>query len=85
MPRFDPRPCEGATWVLSQAEARFQVSIRPCEGATWASTVNGDINSDFEMSVRGRISRRRVEGTIGAGGRTLSLETVNGGITLKRE
>jgi hypothetical protein len=50
-----------------------------------ASTVNGDINSDFDMSVRGRISRRRVEGTIGAGGRTLSLETVNGSITLKRD
>jgi len=49
-----------------------------------ATTVNGDINSDFQVSMRGRISPRRIEGTIGAGGRSLSLETVNGSITLKR-
>jgi hypothetical protein len=50
-----------------------------------ASTVNGDIETDFPMAISGRVSRRRVEGTIGGGGRTLSLESVNGGITLKRE
>ena len=49
-----------------------------------AQTVNGDISTDFPLTVSGRISRRRLEGTIGGGGRTLSLETVNGGITLKR-
>jgi DUF4097 and DUF4098 domain-containing protein YvlB len=50
-----------------------------------ASTVNGDLVSDFPMSIQGRVSRRRLDGTIGAGGRMLSLETVNGSITLKRE
>ena len=50
-----------------------------------ASTVNGDISSDFPMTISGRISRRRVEGTIGGGGRLLSLDSVNGSITLKRE
>ena len=49
-----------------------------------AQTVNGEISTDFPLTVTGRISRRRLEGTIGSGGRTLSLETVNGGITLKR-
>ena len=49
-----------------------------------AQTVNGDISTDFPLTVTGRISRRRLEGTIGSGGRTLSLETVNGGISLKR-
>jgi len=49
-----------------------------------ASTVNGDITSDFSMSTS-RVSRRRLEGTIGGGGRTLALESVNGSITLKRE
>ena len=48
-----------------------------------AVTVNGDINSEFPMTVSGRISRRRLEGTIGGGGRQLSFETVNGSITLK--
>jgi hypothetical protein len=50
-----------------------------------ATTVNGDISSDFPMTVSGRISRRRVEGTIGGGGRLLSLDSVNGSITLKRD
>ena len=50
-----------------------------------ASTVNGDISTDFPLSMTGRVSRRRVEGTIGGGGRTLSLESVNGSITLKKD
>jgi hypothetical protein len=50
-----------------------------------ASTVNGDITSDFPMTVQGRVSRRRLDATIGGGGRTLALESVNGSITLKRE
>jgi DUF4097 and DUF4098 domain-containing protein YvlB len=43
-----------------------------------ASTVNGDIQTDFPLTVTGRISRRRLEGTIGSGGRLLELETVDG-------
>jgi hypothetical protein len=50
-----------------------------------ASTVNGDINTDFPLTSTGRITRRRLEGTIGVGGRLLSLESVNGSITLKRD
>jgi hypothetical protein len=50
-----------------------------------ASTLNGDINTDLPLTMTRRVSRRSVEGTIGAGGRTLSLESVNGSITLKRE
>jgi hypothetical protein len=49
-----------------------------------ASTVNGDIDTEFPITI-GRVTRRRVEGTIGAGGRQLSLESVNGSITLKKE
>ena len=50
-----------------------------------ATTVNGDISSDFPMTITGRVSRRRMEGTIGGGGRVLSLDSVNGSITLKRD
>jgi len=49
-----------------------------------AETVNGDIQTDFPITVKGRFGRRRLEGTIGSGGRLLELETVNGGIELKR-
>jgi DUF4097 and DUF4098 domain-containing protein YvlB len=49
-----------------------------------AQTVNGDIASDFPVTIS-KVDRRRLDGTIGAGGRTLSLESVNGSISLKRE
>ena len=50
-----------------------------------ATTVNGDITADFPITVQGRVQRRKLEGTIGGGGRTLALDTVNGSITLRRE
>jgi hypothetical protein len=49
-----------------------------------AQTVNGDIETDFPLTVSGRFSRRSLQGRIGGGGRELVLETVNGGIRLSR-
>jgi len=49
-----------------------------------AATVNGDIETDFPLTVQGKIGRRRLQGTIGGGGRLLELETVNGGIELRK-
>ena len=49
-----------------------------------AATVNGDIETDFPLTVTGKIGRRRIEGTIGSGGRLLELETVNGSIELTK-
>jgi hypothetical protein len=47
-----------------------------------AQTVNGGLESDFPLTVQGRFSRRTFRGTIGSGGRDLSLSTVNGSIRL---
>ena len=49
-----------------------------------ANTVNGDIETDWPLTISGRFSNRRIRGTIGAGGRALSLSTVNGEIRLKK-
>ncbi len=49
-----------------------------------ASTVNGEIQTDFPITMSGRISKRHIQGTIGSGGRLLEMETVNGGIELKK-
>jgi hypothetical protein len=48
-----------------------------------AETMNGSIDSDFPVTVNGRFSRRRLQGTIGKGGRRLDLQTVNGDIVLR--
>jgi DUF4097 and DUF4098 domain-containing protein YvlB len=49
-----------------------------------ASTVNGDIQTDFPVTMTGRISKRHIQGTIGSGGRQLEMATVNGSIELKK-
>jgi hypothetical protein len=49
-----------------------------------AETVNGSIDTDFPLTVKGKFSSRRLAGTIGAGGRALDLETVNGSIKLRK-
>jgi DUF4097 and DUF4098 domain-containing protein YvlB len=49
-----------------------------------ASTVNGDIDTDFPLTVRGKIGPRSLHGTIGDGGRTLAIETVNGSINIRK-
>ena len=49
-----------------------------------AETLNGGISSDFRMTVSGRFGSRRLNGTIGNGGRELRLKTVNGPIRLRR-
>ncbi len=49
-----------------------------------ATTVNGSIDTDFPVQLTGRIGPRRVTGTVGSGGRSLRLSTVNGSMTLRR-
>jgi hypothetical protein len=49
-----------------------------------ASTVNGDIDTDYPVTVQGRFGRRSINGTIGTGGRSLLLSTVNGNIAIRK-
>lgn len=48
-----------------------------------AATVNGGMETDFPLTVKGRFSMKNMKGTIGSGGRELEMETVNGSIHLK--
>jgi DUF4097 and DUF4098 domain-containing protein YvlB len=47
-------------------------------------TVNGRVNSDFPMTLSGRINPRSIRAKIGDGGRRLKFSTVNGSIELRR-
>ena len=49
-----------------------------------ADTLNGEISTDFPLTTQSRSDRRHLSGTIGGGGRELSLKTVNGSIHLRR-
>jgi hypothetical protein len=47
-----------------------------------ADTSNGSISSDFEMRLRGEISKRHIEGTLGNGGPLIDLSSSNGSIRI---
>jgi DUF4097 and DUF4098 domain-containing protein YvlB len=47
-----------------------------------AEVLNGNIRSEFPVTVTGQVSPRRLSGRIGGGGHDLNLSTVNGSITL---
>jgi hypothetical protein len=76
-----------ADWTGKVALSTVNGSIRATLPATFSAvvdgkTVNGSIESEFPLTVQGKFGPRSIHGTIGAGGRTLDLETVNGSITL---
>jgi len=49
-----------------------------------AYTFSGDIDSDFEIKVVGKISPREIHGTVGKGGATVTLKTFSGNVDLKK-
>ena len=46
-------------------------------------SVSGRIDSDFQMTLNGRMDRRRLEARIGKGGRDLDVTTVSGDLRLR--
>jgi DUF4097 and DUF4098 domain-containing protein YvlB len=48
------------------------------------STVSGHMDTDYQLTLNGRMSNRRLEGRIGEGGRSLDISTVSGNVRLRR-
>jgi hypothetical protein len=49
-----------------------------------ANTFSGDIDSDFEIQVVGKISPHELNGTVGKGGATVVLKSFSGNVDLKK-
>ena len=47
-------------------------------------TVNGGISTELPLRVSGKYGPKRLEGTLGSGGRELDLGTVNGSIKIRK-
>lgn len=47
-------------------------------------TVNGGVDTAFPITIEGKWGPKSFRGTIGSGGRSLKIETVNGGIRLRK-
>lgn len=68
---------------LTTVNGSVRAGLPPRINATIdAETVNGRVETDFPVKISGKISTRHLRGTIGAGGQTLRLNTVNGSITI---
>jgi hypothetical protein len=65
----------GSVDVTLPASAEFQVH---------ADTTNGNISSDFPITMHGSFGSKTLSGTVGGGGRQLKVATTNGGIGLKK-
>jgi DUF4097 and DUF4098 domain-containing protein YvlB len=50
-----------------------------------ANTFSGDIDSDFEITVSGKISPKEIRGTVGKGGATVTLKSFSGNVDLKKK
>jgi DUF4097 and DUF4098 domain-containing protein YvlB len=50
-----------------------------------ANTFSGDIDSDFEITVSGKMSPREIHGTVGKGGATIILKSFSGNVDLKKK
>jgi DUF4097 and DUF4098 domain-containing protein YvlB len=48
------------------------------------STVNGRFQTDWPVTISGRIDPRHLRATLGKGGRTIKLATVNGNVELRK-
>lgn len=81
--RVDGLP-PGASVELATVNGSVTALLPPNVDADVAlETVNGRVKSDFPIALRDG-NRRSLRGTLGAGGRRVSLETVNGSVTLGR-
>ena len=49
-----------------------------------ASTGNGELRTDFEIRLIGRLDPQHMRGTIGSGGRTIRLQTGNGRLEIRK-
>lgn len=82
------RAASGGTLRFQTVNGSIRLQLPADAGArVRAETVNGRLETDFPLTIQGGAPAgpRRIEGTIGAGGATLELRTVNGTIALRRE
>ena len=70
--------------IASTSNGSITVRLPGSLNATVHASTNsgGSVRSDFDILMRGEISKHRIEGTIGGGGPRIELSTSNGNIHL---
>ena len=73
--RYELKSHSGEIEMVLPSNAAFDIE---------ASTFSGDIESDFEIMVTGKFSKKKVQGTVNGGGAVVILNTFSGDIDLKK-
>ena len=73
---LDLETVNGSVTVALPANASTEVRLK---------TLNGEIESDFPVEMKGKYGNRKADGTLGGGGRELEIESVNGSVKLARK
>jgi DUF4097 and DUF4098 domain-containing protein YvlB len=74
--RYEIKTHSGDVRVTIPADSAFDFE---------ANTFSGDIDSDFEIQVVGKISPHEIHGTVGKGGATVILKSFSGNVDLKKK
>jgi Toastrack DUF4097 len=74
--RYELKTHSGDVHMTIPASSSFELE---------ANTFSGDIESDFEITVEGKISPHDIHGTVGKGGTTLVLKSFSGNVDLKKK
>jgi DUF4097 and DUF4098 domain-containing protein YvlB len=73
--RISTETVNGSATISLPHDASLLVSAR---------CVNGSIDCDFPITLKGSVNRRQLRGTIGGGAASLDAETVNGSIRIRK-
>ena len=76
---------DAADMHFQSGSGSIRVTLPPnFNGQLEASTGNGELRSDFEIEIRGRLDPRHMRGVIGRGGRLIRMQTGNGRIEIRK-
>jgi hypothetical protein len=82
---FEGTEGTGKTTQMRILVERLRVTLPAgYNGELDATTGNGDVRSDFDLKIEGRMNPRHIRATIGTGGPRLRLTTGNGGLEVRK-
>ncbi len=76
---------KAGTYTLKSHSGEVEMDIPAASAFDFeASTFSGDITSDFEITMSGRVSEKELRGVVNGGGATVKLSSFSGNIRLKK-
>ncbi|NIM57878.1 MAG: hypothetical protein GTO16_02905 [Candidatus Aminicenantes bacterium] len=83
---YDGNINKDGRYILKTHTGRIEMTVPAGSGFDLeANTFSGSIESDFEIKVSGKISKKRISGAVNKGGPLVKLSTFSGDVYLKKK